>query len=90
MGAPDLPRELWRVVFDQGYGWPRCTKRRRTQRTYPTARAAARMVATIERLPSHHRLVAVYRTDTAWEPVERDALPEPDPAPEHDPEGDPA
>lgn len=74
-----LPERLYRVVFDQGYGYPVPYKRERTQRTYATAEQAARQVAIIAEWPQHHRLVGVYTTPCEWESVDLDELPIPTP-----------
>lgn len=65
-GPVELPDGLWRVVWLEGFGWPECERQELTQRTYTSRDQAAKMLATIERLPSHHRLIGVWRTDTQW------------------------
>lgn len=80
-----LPERLWRVVFDQGFGYPVPYKRERTQRTYSSAEAAARQVAILAEWPRHHRLVGVYTTATAWEEVDPATLPVPSPPDEEQP-----
>ena len=69
-----LPTALWRVVWLEGYGWPRCRDRRLKQRTYAVAADAARMVTAIKKLPSHHILIAVYTTGVEWNPVTEEVV----------------
>jgi hypothetical protein len=73
----DLPLRLWRVVWEEGYGWPECTRRERTQRTFRSPQSARRQVATIARFPDHHQLIGVYTTRCYWERVDAEHLPEP-------------
>lgn len=78
--ADDLPEQFVRVVWDAGYGWPYCERRRRTARNFTREKDAGRQLAAIERWPSHHVLVGVWRSSpVAWEPVDPDSLPRPEP-----------
>lgn len=78
MPGDDLPTRLFRVVFDEGYGFPPPPyKRVRKQRTYADAQRAADMVASLARWPHHHRLVGVWTTKADWQPVDLDQLPPP-------------
>lgn len=65
---------MWRVVFEEGYGWPECERRERTTRKFDNARDAGRMVRTIRGLPSHHLLVGVFEARTEWLEVDPDLL----------------
>lgn len=62
----DCPPQLWRVIADIGFGWPDHTRTERKRRFYMYATDAARWIANIRALPSHHSLVAVYVT-VGWE-----------------------
>lgn len=84
MFKPTLPTTLFRVYFWQGYGWPECTRRERTFRTYPTPERAAQMVETVRRWPSHHKLIGVWQASAIeWEQIDPATLPEP-PEPEEE------
>lgn len=69
-----LPGTLYRVEYLEGFGWPERTRQERTKRTYDTADSAARMVDTIQALPSHHRLLHVYRGRVRWTEINADDL----------------
>jgi hypothetical protein len=71
----NLPKTLWRVVFEEGFGWPECSYRLRTKRTYDKAEDAVEMVNTINALPSHHILVGVYRGEVDWTEIDTDRSP---------------
>lgn len=66
MGGVQLPPRTWRVVFEEGFGWPECTHRTRTTRRFDNARDVARFLATLARWPDHHRLVGVWESDCRW------------------------
>lgn len=76
----DCPPALWRVVADVGYGWPTRTRQERKRRTFTKEVDAARWIVSIRGLPSHHDLVAVYRTaglndaGITWKPCDLDEL----------------
>jgi len=72
-----LPGRLWRVVFLEAVGFPLPTERREKQRTYKSPADVARMLDTIERWPSHHRLIGVWTARTTWERVDPGELPAP-------------
>jgi len=61
-----LPRMLYRVEWLEGFGWPECTRKERTHRTYTNPDDARSMVATIRALPSHHELIGIWQTSTDW------------------------
>ena len=66
MSTRKPPRVLFRVEYMEGFGWPKRTRQERTKRTYESREDAARMVATIEALPSHHELIAVWQGTVDW------------------------
>jgi len=70
-----LPNRLFRVDALVGYGWPECREQIQEHRTFATAQQAADWVAVLESMPSHHKLISVNRTDTAWLPVLPEELP---------------
>lgn len=70
--SDDRPIQLVRVVADIGFGWPERTRVERKRRTFTSRADAARWIANVRALPSHHTLVAVYETDTAWQPISLD------------------
>src|SRR6266404_4617036 len=73
--AMTLPNRLFRVDALVGYGWPECREQIQEHRTFATAQQAADWVAVLESMPSHHKLISVNRTDTAWLPVLPEELP---------------
>lgn len=75
--APQLPRTLVHVEALVGYGWERCTRREREARNFTSPFAAARWIANLAKLPSHHRLVGVWRCEAPeWTALDLDELPE--------------
>lgn len=63
------PKHLYRVEFWQGLGFPKCDRRERARRTYDSSDDARKMVAEIERLPSHHRLERVWLGRVEWSDI---------------------
>jgi len=75
----DLPRYLYRVVFDAAVGWPHPDRRQRKQRTFTSPEYAGRQLARIEALPSHLTLVGVYVTGPCtWTEVDPAEIPRPE------------
>jgi hypothetical protein len=66
------PDRLYRVEWDEGFGWPDCERRERTSRNFSTLESAARQLRAISALPTHHRLVGTYFGRVEWEelPIE--------------------
>ena len=71
------PPSFFRVEWDEGFGWPECTRQERTSRNFTTIAAAVRHILTLRELPSHHRLVSFWIGHTDWTRLtddEREAL----------------
>lgn len=77
-----MAKQLWRVEWMEGQGFPERTEQHRTSRKFERGADARRMVETIEAMPSHHKLIGVAVTDVAWTPVDWHTLPEPAPEPD--------
>lgn len=81
--AVKLPLSLWQVDAMIGFGWnpdmpdKGCYTRRHQTRRFADAQYATSWITSLDRLPSHHRLVAVHRTACDWRPVELAELPDP-------------
>jgi hypothetical protein len=76
----ELPRHLYRVVFDAAVGWPHPDHRQRKHRTFTSPEYAGRQLARIEALPSHLRLVGVYVTGPLeWTELDPADIPRPEP-----------
>lgn len=74
------PTRMFRVEFMQGFGYPDCVHRSETKRNFEDAGDAARLVADIQAMPSHHVLLGVYETRVMWEGVPPGVLPDVDPS----------
>lgn len=78
----ELPRHLYRVAWEAGFGWPDVTHRLRKYRNYANAASVARQLAAIYAFPEHHKLVGVYESSPiTWTPVDPATFPLPE---EHD------
>jgi hypothetical protein len=66
------PATFWRVEWDQGFGWPECTRRERTSRNFTSLDAAVRQILTLLHQPDHHRLVGVWQGRAEWRPISTD------------------
>jgi len=82
---PDLPNQLFRVVWEEGRGFPECIGHRVTARNFVTADGAGRQLAAIERWPSHHRLIGVWQSSRIeWQPLDADTITRPQEVPDAD------
>lgn len=68
------PSQFWRIVWEAGYGWPELQYRRRVARNFTSIEGCARQLEIVQRLPSHHILVATWWGRVAWEPLSTDEL----------------
>jgi hypothetical protein len=69
------PGRFWRVEWHEGFGWPRCTRHEEAARNYTNEHAALRMLTEISRLPDHHVLIGVWRSNLIrWEPLQPEDL----------------
>jgi hypothetical protein len=74
---PDLPRQFYRVVWAQGFGWPECERREQTARNFRSITGVGQQLAIIERLPSHHELIGVWQSTLDWQRLDPDSIPRP-------------
>jgi hypothetical protein len=65
----ELPTELYRVAYLEGFGWPRCERQELKYRNFADVRALGHLLREIERLPTHHQLLGLWRTETTWSPI---------------------
>lgn len=80
---PDLPNQFYRVVWEEGRGFPECIGHRITARNFVTADGAGRQLAAIERWPTHHRLIGVWQSSAIeWTELDPDTIPRPQALPE--------
>jgi hypothetical protein len=78
MRSVSLPKYLYRVVWEEGFGWPDCTHTMRTHRNFDSAQKAAEQVTVIRQWPHHHQLVGIFVTETGWESIQAETLPLPE------------
>lgn len=59
-------------MYDEGFGWPECYKRRRRNRIVrEKPEAVGALLDAIARFPNHHRLIAVFELpDVEWREVD--------------------
>lgn len=64
----------------EGTGYPECTGRKEAKRNFEDAGGAARLVADIQAMPSHHILLGVYSAKVEWDEVAEGVLPDVEPS----------
>lgn len=75
----DLPRRLYRVAWEAGFGYPEVTYRLRKYRNYASAASVGRQLAAIAAFPDHHKLIGVYESSPiTWTPVDPATFPLPE------------
>lgn len=75
----ELPTRLWHLTYDAAVGFPEPTRRERKHRNYSDEAALGRQLATIERMPTHLKLISIAVTSEPihWAPVDPATVPRP-------------